>query len=64
MTFTLTVLQLTLAPTIFSAAIDELWSVSQIAAELQLTLGLAVYRQSVCLGDKPLETQDQQFFFS
>jgi hypothetical protein len=30
---------------------------------VRVTLGLAVYRQSVRLGDKPLETHEQQFFF-
>jgi hypothetical protein len=29
---------------------------------VRVTLRLAVYRQSVCLGDKPLKTHDQQFF--
>jgi hypothetical protein len=27
-----------------------------------VTLRLAVYRQSVCLGDKPIDTYDQKFF--
>jgi hypothetical protein len=31
--------------------------------KVQITLRLAVYRQSVCLGDKPLETQRQNFSF-
>jgi hypothetical protein len=30
--------------------------------QVQVTLRLAVYRQSVCLGVKPLETHDQNFF--
>jgi hypothetical protein len=30
---------------------------------VRVTLRLVVYRQSVCLGDKPLETHDQQFYF-
>jgi hypothetical protein len=30
---------------------------------VRVTLRLALYRQSVRLGDKPLETHDQQFFF-
>jgi hypothetical protein len=30
---------------------------------VKVTLQLAVYRQSVCLGIKPLETHDQRFFF-
>jgi hypothetical protein len=30
---------------------------------VRVTLRLAVYHQSVCLGDKPLETHDQQLFF-
>jgi hypothetical protein len=32
------------------------------AVALRVTLRLAVYRQSVCLSDKSLETHDQQFF--
>jgi hypothetical protein len=38
---------------------------SQLLREVRssrVTLRLAVYRQSVCLGDKPLETHDQHFF--
>jgi hypothetical protein len=31
---------------------------------VRVTLRLAVYRQSVHLGVKPLETHDQRFFFS
>jgi hypothetical protein len=35
---------------------------SNILARVRVTLRLAVYRQSVHLGDKPLENHDQQFF--
>jgi hypothetical protein len=35
------------------------WSESRV----RVTLRLAVYRQSVRLGDKPLETHDQNFYF-
>jgi hypothetical protein len=31
--------------------------------KVKVTLRLAVYRQSVCLGVKPLETHDQKFLF-
>jgi hypothetical protein len=31
--------------------------------KVEVTLRLAVYRQSVRLGDKPLETHDQNFYF-
>jgi hypothetical protein len=30
--------------------------------KVKVTLQLVVYRQSVCLGSKPLETNDQNFF--
>jgi hypothetical protein len=32
--------------------------------KVRVTLRLAVYRQSVSLGAKPLDTQDQRFFFN
>jgi hypothetical protein len=32
------------------------------SVKVKVTLQLAVYRQSVRLGDKPLETNDQDFF--
>jgi hypothetical protein len=32
-------------------------------SEFRVTLRLAVYRQSVHLGDNPLETHDQNFYF-
>jgi hypothetical protein len=35
-----------------------------ILVQVQVTLRLAVYRQSICLGVKPLETHDQNFFFT
>jgi hypothetical protein len=40
--------------------------VSQLNSQLRIrvNLRLAVYRQSVRLGDKPLETHDQYCFFS
>jgi hypothetical protein len=31
----------------------------RVRVRVKVTLLLAVYRQSVCLGDKPLETHDQ-----
>jgi hypothetical protein len=34
----------------------------RVKVKVRLTLRLAVYRQSVCLGVKPLETHDQRFF--
>jgi hypothetical protein len=36
---------------------------SQVKVKVKVTLRLAVYRQSVRLGVKPLETHDQIFFF-
>jgi hypothetical protein len=33
-----------------------------LLVEVEVTLRLAVYRQSVCLGVEPLETDDQNFF--
>jgi hypothetical protein len=35
----------------------------KVKVKVKVTLRLAVYRQSVCLGVKPLETHDQRFFF-
>jgi hypothetical protein len=35
----------------------------EVEVEVEVTLRLEVYRQSVCLGVKPLETHDQSFFF-
>jgi hypothetical protein len=35
----------------------------RVSVRVRVTLRLAVYRQSVRLGDKPLEIHDQQFFF-
>jgi hypothetical protein len=36
---------------------------SWLKVKVKVTLRLAVYRQSVCLGVKPLETHNQTFFF-
>jgi hypothetical protein len=35
---------------------------NKLKVKVKVTLRLAVYRQSVCLGIKPLETHDQKFF--
>jgi hypothetical protein len=35
----------------------------RVRVRVRVTLRLAVYRQSVRLGDKPLETHDQKFYF-
>jgi hypothetical protein len=35
-----------------------------IGARVRVTSRLAVYRQSIRLGDKPLETHDQYFSFN
>jgi hypothetical protein len=35
---------------------------TQVKAKVKVILHLAVYRQSFCLGVKPLETHDQIFF--
>jgi hypothetical protein len=35
----------------------------EVKVKVKVTLRLAVYRQSVHLGVKPLETHDQIFFF-
>jgi hypothetical protein len=32
------------------------------SVKVKVILRLAIYRQSVCLGVKPLETHDQRFF--
>jgi hypothetical protein len=36
---------------------------SNVKVKVRVTLQLAVYHQSVCLGVKPLETCDQRFLF-
>jgi hypothetical protein len=36
----------------------------ETVVKVKVTLRLAVYRQSVRLGAKPLEDQDQSFFFT
>jgi hypothetical protein len=36
---------------------------SSYSGSVRVTLRLAVYRQSVRLGDEPLETHDQNFYF-
>jgi hypothetical protein len=36
---------------------------TQLKVKVKVTLRLAVYRQSVRLGVRPLETHDQIFFF-
>jgi hypothetical protein len=41
-----------------------LWTECRILIRVRVTLRLAVYRQSVRLGDKPLETHNQNFFFT
>jgi hypothetical protein len=33
------------------------------SSEFKVTLRVSVYRQSIRLGDKPLETQEQNFYF-
>jgi hypothetical protein len=35
----------------------------KVKVKVKVTLRLAVYRQSICLGIKPLENHDQNFFF-
>jgi hypothetical protein len=35
----------------------------RVRVRVRVTLRLAVYRQSVCLGASPLEAHDQRFFF-
>jgi hypothetical protein len=46
---------------------DYCWSLppllGNVRVRVRVTLRLAVYRQSVRLGDKPLENHDQHFFF-
>jgi hypothetical protein len=37
--------------------------INRVRVRVTVTLRVAVYRQSICLGDKPLETHDQQFYF-
>jgi hypothetical protein len=38
-------------------------TLKKLSLKVEVTLRLAVYRQSVRLGTKPLETHDQRFFF-
>jgi hypothetical protein len=42
---------------------SELTTDNWVKVKVKVTLRLAVYRQSVRLGVKPLETHDQIFFF-
>jgi hypothetical protein len=35
-----------------------------LTSRVRVTLGLAVYRQSVCLGPMPLQIHDQNYFFN
>jgi hypothetical protein len=35
----------------------------EVDVEVEVTLRLSVYRQSICLGVEPLETHDQNLFF-
>jgi hypothetical protein len=41
----------------------HLLHILKVKVKVKVTLRLAVYRQSVRLGVKPLETHDQIFFF-
>jgi hypothetical protein len=50
-------------PTLLTAVSGLSTTYSTRTERVRVTLGLAVYRQSVLLGDKPLETHDQYFFF-
>jgi hypothetical protein len=45
-----------------SAANSQAGQVLQIKVKVKVTLRLAVYRQSIHLGVKPVETHDQIFF--
>jgi hypothetical protein len=47
---------------VFSSPIDYKLTKLEIKVKFKVTLRLAVYRQSVCLGVKPIETHDQRFF--
>jgi hypothetical protein len=40
------------------------WEELKVKDKVKVTLRLAVYRQSVRLDVKPLETHDQTFFFN
>jgi hypothetical protein len=43
--------------------VDRVIQLLHTENRVRITLRLAVYRQSVRLGDKPLETHDQNFYF-
>jgi hypothetical protein len=47
---------------VFSSQADFQLSTDWIKVKVKVSLRLAVYRQSVRLGVKPLETHDQRFF--
>jgi hypothetical protein len=38
-------------------------TIVRVRVRVRVTLQLAVYRQSLHLGDKPLETHDRNFYF-
>jgi hypothetical protein len=42
----------------------KFWEELKVKVNVRVTLRLGVYRQSVRLGVKPLETHDQRFFFN
>jgi hypothetical protein len=49
-----------------SANVLTAWRIShngKVKVKVEVTLRLAVYRQSLRRGDKPLEAHDQQVFF-
>jgi hypothetical protein len=43
---------------------SQAFKMPKVKAKVKVTLQLAVYRQSVRLGVKPLETHDQNSFFN
>jgi hypothetical protein len=51
------------SPTSSELPIPIFYPIAKVKVKVKVTLRLAVYRQSVRLGVKPLETHDQIFFF-
>jgi hypothetical protein len=48
---------------VYSFDLEELIACIRVRVRVRVTLRLAVYRQSVRLGAKPLGTHDQNFYF-
>jgi hypothetical protein len=46
-----------------ASILGSFWLRVRVRVRVRVILRLAVYRLSVCLGEKPLETHDQNLYF-